>query len=197
MRIHTDKFCLHPTATIRSRVLRLAIGRKESSALANSSSPIAIVLLGANWAAYSSTPLSFAEKQIRIGEILDELGAAGKQVFLIAELPMSGSAGAMGAHYALHQWLSSASGAQLNRPFVSTIDVWDYFVDPSQPGANIPNPKYFYDGLHLTPAGNQLLGQLVAARIDPFVSGDGLHLPTSNTDLYSPTNTDGVLVSIR
>jgi lysophospholipase L1-like esterase len=157
-------------------------------------SPVQNVIanLGHNWAAYSNTPPPTAAlDEAAIATILDELGAAGKQVFLVSEMPINIDSGALDA---IHAWLDDPNGASAGRPWVHVINVWDDFVDPNNP--TVINPALTYDGVHLNAAGSQILAQDLATYLAPYLTdGSGLYLPTSASDAYDPvSNRDGELI---
>jgi Ca2+-binding RTX toxin-like protein/lysophospholipase L1-like esterase len=165
----------------------------QFSNFVNAESDNAILFVGYNWIAFGSVPLSLAQKKVQIEQMLDQLGDAGKKVFLITELPRSNASG-IAEHIALHEWLESPAGPMAGRPWVVPVNGWDALQDPANP--NMPNPAFFYDGLHLNAAGNMALGRAIAEAMDPhFVDADTLQLVTSNSDFVSATNPDGVLFS--
>lgn len=159
---------------------------------AQSEAPIAILLIGLNSQAYGYGSFTLDQRKAQIGKMLDELGAAGKQVYLVTEAPRTSS---YLEHFALHQWLNDPNGAQLNRPWITPVDVWDKLADPNN--NYLPNPDYFYDGVHLTAAGNVILGKAIADAMlaDHPDAHDRIGLPTSNADLYSPSNPNGILIA--
>ncbi|WP_353216703.1 SGNH/GDSL hydrolase family protein, partial [Sandarakinorhabdus sp.] len=167
--------------------------RELFAAYVASPSRNAVLYIGWNRSAYSDSTLSTEDTRLQIGSMLDQLGAAGKTVFLVSETPQSLSPGNP-RQIEMHEWLASPTGALLGRPFVVPVNAWDALEDPANP--NFPRPEYVYDGLHLTVKGNQVLGEAIAKAMDAhFADTDLINLAQTNGDGFTAANLDGVLIA--
>ena len=121
-------------------------------------------------------------------DILNALYAAGKFVFMMAELPRGGSSplasnAQRGVLQQISDWVRFVAA---RRDGVAVVDAYARLVDPSSSSGD-PIPGLFRDGLHLAPSGASLAAIDLADQINTIIP-PLLGLIKTNNSSYSATD---------
>ena len=127
-------------------------------------------------------------------EILDTLEAAGKYVFMFAEVPRGGSNplasdALRGVLQQISDWVRYVAA---RRNGVSVVDAWPTLVDPASMTGD-PIPGLFRDGLHFGASGAYLAGAALAEQINGVVSPNPGLIKTANSIWSATDNPYGCL----